>query len=95
LTSADEIRVPPPPANLDVKKIEDLAVVRSVKAVTPRTPKVGRRPVAITSSWEWFSTRGERRFASATVLWLNQWKLRPKTHTGLIIIQLFEKSICL
>ena len=34
--------------------------------------KSWRRPAAITSSWEWFSTMAEDRSPSATVLWLRQ-----------------------
>ena len=45
LTSADEIRVPPPPANLDVKTIEELAVVRSAV----RNPSAQQR--SITCKW--------------------------------------------
>src|SRR5271156_2225574 len=39
---------------------------------TSRDSESWRRPAAITSSWEWFSTMAEGRSPSATVLLLRQ-----------------------
>jgi membrane-associated phospholipid phosphatase len=63
LTSADEIRVPPPPANLDVKTIEELAVVRSAV----RNPSAQQR--SITYKWS-FTNQGAvwRHLADELVL---------------------------
>src|SRR5271154_4141437 len=40
---------------------------------TSRDSESWRRPAAVTSSWEWFSTMAEGRSPSATVLWLRQY----------------------